>query len=103
MSDAPRGIGVVAEPRDHPFHRDEQVRIGRVVHALYSGSLGCTSARIAGHPDEKGPDEETGRVYLAVDPKPHAMVPRHDGVIYVRQLLPKDDTWHWPRACPFEV
>lgn len=95
------------EPLDHPFHRDEAVRIGRVVHAIYPGSLGCASARIIGHPHMGVPDEERGEVWLAIDHKPNAMVPYDPSASFRRHApqsaadMPGDFTWHWPRACPW--
>lgn len=101
-----RPIGLV-EPRDHPFHRDEQVRIGRIVHATYAGAGACTSARIVAHPTGK-PDEVNGEVFLAIDVPPRTQEP-NAGLVYKRHApqsaadMPKPGTWHWPRACPFDV
>lgn len=97
----------MTESYDHPLHRDEDVRIGRIVHAVYEGCGHCASARIVGH-DGSVPDELTGRVYLAID-VPHGAMEPIKGTIYRRfaPLKPNDKpthgTWHWPRACPWRI
>jgi hypothetical protein len=93
-------------PRDAPFHKDESVRIGRVVHAsLMGGTQRCYSARVSGHPSGE-PDEHQGRVYLAIDWPPFTNVLATPTTVFVmwkpRNVndLPLGETWHWPRACP---
>ncbi len=102
------------EPYDHPLHRDEDVRIGRVVHAMYANAPGCCSARISGHPDFGKPDDIEGKVFLAIDVPPWTSAPSDSNFVYVRFQpsgpgvplpmsgpTPSSGTWHWPRACPW--
>lgn len=85
---------------DAPFHREEDHKVGRIVHANLAGR--CCAALLVGKPDH--PDARDA-VYLELHPSP-------EEVDRARVWLPTawwrfDPTaqlsggYHWGRACPF--